>query len=113
MCSQTTLQEILRVLQVRLVALLGASMREIILFGSYARNEADDGSDIDVMILCDLSRTDIATLHWQLGEIASDILLAYGVLLSPIIENHRFFNENAQILPFYRNIRDEGVRIGA
>ena len=111
MCSQATLHEILHQIQSRLSALLGDSVKEMILFGSYARNEANDESDIDVMILSDLSREEIATLNWKLGEITSEILLDYGVLISPIIENHLFFEDNMRIIPFFRNVREEGIRI--
>ena len=113
MCSRDTLAEILGRLQESMRALLGNSMQDVILFGSYARDSADSESDIDVMILCDMSRSEIATLNWKIGEIASTILLDYGILISPIVENQTFFLENVEIMPFFRNIRDEGVRISA
>lgn len=113
MCSQHTLQEILEHLCEQLRELLGASMQDVILFGSYARNDADEESDIDIMILTDMDRTDISALQWQIGEIASDILLDYGVLVAPIVENRTFFLENQEIMPFFRNINKEGVRISA
>ena len=111
MCSQDTLHEILHTLRLRLDALLGASVKDVILFGSYARNDADEGSDIDVMVLTDLNRADIAALSWKVGEIASDLLLEYGVLISPIVENQSFFAENIDHTPFFRSIHDEGVHV--
>jgi len=113
MGSQVALQEILNALRGRLDALLGASVKDVILFGSYARNDADEGSDIDVMVLTDLSRADIAALIWKIGEITGDLLLEYGVLVSPIVENQSFFTENTAHMPFFRSVRDEGVRISA
>jgi len=113
MCSQQTLYEIIERLCGKLRELLGASMQDVILFGSYARNEASDESDIDIMILSDLDRIAIATLQWKIGEIAGDILLDYGVLVSPIVENRAYFMENQEVIPFYRNIHQEGVRISA
>ena len=113
MCSQDALYEILGVLCGKLDALLGASVKDVILFGSYARNDADEGSDIDVMVLTDLSRTDIALLSWKIGVIAGDLLLEYGVLVSPIVENQSFFTENTARMPFFRSVRDEGVRVSA
>jgi predicted nucleotidyltransferase len=88
-------------------------MHDVILFGSYARNEADNESDIDIMILSDMERADISALHWQIGEVVSDILLDYGVLVSPIVENRAFFMENQEIIPFFHSIHQEGVRISA
>ncbi len=113
MCSPSMLKEILQQLCDKLGILLGASMKDIILFGSYARNDADDTSDIDVMILADMSREQIATLSFQLGEIASDLLFDYGILVSPIVENQDYFQSNLDVLPFFRNVHNEGVRISA
>jgi predicted nucleotidyltransferase len=113
MCSQSELQEILERLCGRLRELLGKSMRDIILFGSYARNEANDDSDIDIMVLTDLERADIYALQWKIGDVVSEILLDYGVLVSPIVENRAFFMENQKYLPFFHGIHRDGVRLSA
>ena len=86
---------------------------EAILFGSYARGDADPGSDIDVLILVDASRQDISAQNWQVGDMAAELLLNYGVVVSPIVENREYFNRNVNVLPFYRNVNREGVRISA
>lgn len=86
---------------------------EAILFGSYARGDAEPGSDIDVMILVDAPRQDISARNWQVGDLAAEFLLDYGIVVSPIVENRDYFNRNIGILPFYRNVDREGVRIGA
>lgn len=41
---------------------------EAILFGSYARGDAEPGSDIDVLILVDASRQDISARNWQIAK---------------------------------------------
>lgn len=86
---------------------------EAILFGSYARGDADSGSDIDVMLLVDASRQDISARNWQVGNLAAELLLDYGVVVSPIVENREYFNTNLHLFPFFRNIENEGVRISA
>ena len=113
MCSQQTLHEIIVRLCGELRGLLGASMQDVILFGSYARNDANDESDIDIMILSDMEREAISALQWKIGELVSGILLDYGVLVSVIVENQAFFMENQEIMPFFRSIRQEGVRVSA
>ena len=79
-------------------------MQDVILFGSYARNEASDESDVDIMILSDMERAAISALQWKIGEVVSEILLDYGVLVSPIVENRAYFMENQETIPFYQNI---------
>lgn len=94
-------------------SLLGDHIKEAILFGSYARNEAEKGSDIDVLILVDLSREELPKYTWRLGEVASNLMLEHGVMVSPILENNDYFMRHADILPLFRNVRDEGVKISA
>ena len=83
---------------------------EAILFGSYARGEADADSDIDVMVLVDSSRQDISEKTWEISSVAADLLLDRGVMVSPIVENRRYFQDNMGFLPFYQNIAREGIK---
>lgn len=86
---------------------------EVILFGSYARGDAHQDSDIDVLFLVDASRQEISERNWQVGDLASDFLLEHGVMISPIVENRGYFNTNQEVLPFFRNIVREGVKMSA
>lgn len=86
---------------------------EVILFGSYARGDAEPGSDIDILVLVDASREDISAQNWQVGNLAAELLMNYGIVVSPIVENKDYFNSNLEVLPFYRNIDREGVRFVA
>lgn len=97
----------------RVALLFPQSRIEAILFGSYARGDADSGSDIDVLLLVDASRQDISAQNWQIGNLAAELLLDYGVVVSPVVENREYFNSNLHLFPFYRNIESEGVRISA
>ena len=96
-----------------LASLFPQDQIEAILFGSYARGDAEPGSDIDVLILVDASRQDISERNWQIGDLAAELLLDYGIVVSPIVENRDYFNKNMDVLPFYRNVGREGVRLGA
>lgn len=96
-----------------LASLFPQDQIEAILFGSYARGDAEPGSDIDVLLLVDASRQDISERNWQIGDIVAELLLDYGIVVSPIVENRDYFNKNVDVLPFYRNVEREGVRLGA
>ena len=113
MCSQSEVRTIISRLHQKLTAVFPQEPFDVILFGSYARNDADEGSDIDVMFLVDSSRQAIAERHWQFGEAAAEILLDYGVVVSPIVENRAYYLANADLLPFFRNVQREGVQIVA
>ena len=46
----------------------GSHLRQVILYGSYARGDYNAESDIDIMILLDLSDQDIKDYRHQLGR---------------------------------------------
>jgi len=80
-------------------------IHKIILFGSTARGEAGEESDIDVLIIADgVSQKDVSKIAFQ-------ILLKYGVVISPIVEDKLQF-EKYKDYSFHRNILREGVEIG-
>lgn len=86
---------------------------DAILFGSCARGDAEFGSDIDVLLLVDSSREVISERSWRIGDLAGELLMEYGVLVSPIVENREYFRSNAELLPLFRNIQAEGVKLSA
>lgn len=90
---------------------LGSSVNSMIVFGSYARGDYNENSDIDILILVNLSETEIKKYEDQVIDYAFDLELEYGKCLSPIIKNQEIFDYWSDTLPFYRNIKREGVRV--
>ena len=113
MRTNLEVRKIIAEVSISMASLFPQNQIEAILFGSYARGDAEPGSDIDVLILVDASRQDISAQNWQVGDMAAELLLNYGVVVSPIVENRDYFNRNMNVLPFYRNVDREGVRISA
>ena len=112
MCAGQDVTAIVSELSRRIALLFPQDRIEAILFGSYARGDADSGSDIDVLFLVDASRQDISDRNWQIGDLAAELLLEHGIVVSPFVENREYFNRNLRVFPFYRNVAHEGVRIG-
>lgn len=83
MCSQLEVRAIIAQLRDNLARIFPQEQFDVILFGSYARDDAGDGSDIDVMFLVDSSRRTIQEKHWQIGEAAAEVLMDYGLSLRP------------------------------
>lgn len=92
--------------------ILGASYVKAMLYGSYARGEANPGSDIDLIILSTLSDPEIETVERELYDLSFDFLMDYGIDISVIVENYEHFQHWLGVLPFYDNIQREGVMIG-
>ena len=71
-----------------LLKMIGKNLKQVILYGSYARGEQDKNgeiSDIDIMILVDLTEKDIKHLEKKILDYSYDLDLKYDILLSPII----------------------------
>ncbi|MCM1414366.1 MAG: nucleotidyltransferase domain-containing protein [bacterium] len=79
----------------------------IILYGSMARNEATNESDIDVAIIVK-NQMDADTkrrfINW-----AADMDIRYERVFSIVDIQESNMRKWEKVLPFYRNIREEGV----
>lgn len=91
--------------------IFGASLDSVILYGSYARGDFNELSDIDLMILVSLTEEEIRIKSDEVCDCAFDYLMKYKVDISPIVKNVEHFNYWVDNLPFYRNVRDEGVKL--
>ena len=89
--------------------ILGKSLRKIILYGSYARGDYTENSDIDLMILTTLTDKEIERIEEKINDLAFDFLMDYGVDISVVIKNEAQFNYWLGALPFYNNVQREGV----
>lgn len=69
----------------------------------------NEHSDIDIMILTDFSIKEIEEYRDRISDIAFDIELKTGVILSPIIKNIDQYNARIKYIPFYKNVQKEGV----
>jgi len=91
--------------------ILGSSVSQIILYGSFARGDNLENSDIDIMVLVALPEEEIKYIRDRISDCAFDFLMDYGVEISPMIINDSHFEYWVDTLPFYRNVRDEGVAL--
>ena len=89
--------------------ILGDRLKKIILYGSYARGNYTKNSDIDIMILTDLSDEEIVKYRTEIVYFMYDIELENDIIISPIIKNIDKFNYWLDTLPFYMNVQKEGV----
>ena len=91
--------------------LLGGHITKTILYGSYARGDYDEHSDIDLMLLTTLSEDEIRKEKTRIYDLAFDYEMDYGVDISVIVKNIADFQYWLGALPFYDNIAKEGVEL--
>lgn len=81
------------------------------MYGSYARGDHRENSDVDLMILVETPEDRISIFADRVSDRAFDYLIKYGINISPVIKNEEHFNYWVENLPYYRNVRDEGIVI--
>lgn len=91
--------------------LLGNNSRKCVLFGSYSLHEQTADSDVDVLVLANLSNDQIKSLDNKFTAISVDLSLEHDVVLSLIVKNAEEFYEYSDAVPFYNNIVKEGKTI--
>ncbi|WP_310605574.1 nucleotidyltransferase domain-containing protein [Anaerosporobacter sp.] len=89
--------------------ILGANLSKVILYGSYARGEQQEHSDIDIMILTSLTDVEIERIEPIIYDVAFDFEMEYFIDISVIVKNEEHFEYWLGALPFYDNIEREGV----
>jgi predicted nucleotidyltransferase len=91
-----------------LQALYGDRLRGLYLFGSYARREADEESDVDVLVVLD--RVDNYSQEIdRTGHVVSALSLQYGVTISRVFSSEQRWLEDQTM--FFLNVREEAVPV--
>lgn len=89
--------------------ILGSRLSRIILYGSHARGDYKENSDIDIMILTTLTDSEIDKMENEIFDLAFDFQMKYFVDISVVIKNEEQFNYWLGALPFYNNVQKEGI----
>lgn len=97
-----------RELRDRLARRFDVDLLDVRVFGSQARGEADEESDVDVLVL-------LRRVGWgekkAVLDIAGDLFAETGVLLSPtVIDQPRYDTWRRQERPLVMDIERDGIR---
>ena len=105
--SLATLKPMLEEFKHELQRLYGANFRRLILYGSYARRDAREGSDVDLLVVL-REVEDPLRERERLSELISRLSLRYNVVLSvlPVAEE-----DLARPKPLFLNVRKEGISL--
>ena len=112
MCTYTQLHQVPNQMAQCYHDIYGADIVGIFLYGSYARGDYDNQSDIDIAAIVKGSRLDLQNKLKAVWDISADIGLENDVVVSPTVIPYDEFEEYKEKLPYYRNIAREGMQIG-
>ena len=107
MIQNASLKQLLAELRAGLHALYGPRLKGLFLFGSYARGEQEDDSDVDVLVVIDQFTGSYGDEVRRTGQIGAGLSLKYGATISQV-----FVKESdwlAGQTPFLDNVRDEAI----
>jgi predicted nucleotidyltransferase len=102
------LQTILKSLRQGLYIALGESVEEVILYGSQARGDARDDSDIDVLVVLK-DEFNYGDMLRRTSDLVANLSLENDVVISRAFASKANYERNK--LPFLMNVRREGVAI--
>lgn len=95
------------------VCVLGNRLDQIILYGSYARGDFHEDSDIDLLLLVNLPQEEMWDYRKQLSYKACDINFQYDTMIVPMMVNTEHYQDWLAVYPFYKNVSVEGVLLFA
>lgn len=112
MSDNDKLEIILKKLREKAAELFGDALVKVFLYGSYARGDYHEWSDVDIMVLVNCDQQTLRRRERELWRYSSDLCMEYDVVLSVIVNSYVQFENWKNTLPFYANISSEGVEIG-
>ena len=88
-------------------------IQDAYLYGSFARGDNHDGSDIDIFLTVDATPEELRPYRLAAARICSELGLEHDVMISTAIEPMSRFRRYADVLPYYRNVITEGIPYAA
>lgn len=93
------------------VQILGDQLNRMILYGSYARGDFKQGSDMDIMILADIRPEEISSYADKVYDVTYDYEMQYGMEINPSVQSVQTYERWKNVYPFFMNIEKDGVAV--
>lgn len=113
--AATELNNIVDAIKESALRMFSNNLKNVILYGSYARGDNDNESDIDIFVLVDLSSDELVKYNDEVSKIASRLSLEtqHCTTVSIALQDLATYTKYMEYLPYFKNINTEGVVIYA
>jgi len=102
-----SVQLLLKELREKVHSILGDKLKEVILYGSYARGDYSTESDVDVLLIVK-ERLSLEEYE-KIMEVIAELSLKYEKVISIIDYPENIFMTSDS--PFLQNVKKEGIKI--
>ena len=102
------LNEIMNKVNLEMKKIYGNKLNKVILYGSYARQQENDESDIDIMVLVDDNNSNLKKYDDAVLDFEVDMNLEYDIVLSIYAKSLMEYQSYIEVLPFLKNVNREG-----
>jgi len=90
---------------------LGERLDKVILFGSYARGDFDNDSDVDIFVLADVPQEETNSWSNSIDDRLADLWFDYDLLVCIHLTSKSKFDRYFQVMPYYQNVIREGIEL--
>ena len=90
-----------------------SALKAVILYGSYARGDYTEDSDVDILILVDMAGDEVGKSRERLSSLTYDFNEVHDLKIMPEVIGEKQFAYWLPVYPFYQNIEKDGVSIYA
>ena len=102
------IKKLLKELKTGLTRIYGERLDAVYLYGSYARGDNRDGSDLDVLVVLNDFQRRAAEVR-RISNLIGDISLDFEITVSPLFMRESEWKADKS--PLLRNVKKEGVAI--
>ena len=110
MCTQNQAIDILKEVYTNCNDIFSNRIKDAFLYGSFARGDFHKESDVDILLTVDMQQDEISNLRSSLAYVTSELSLKHDITVSVTVKPLQQFLRFADILPFYKNVIQEGIR---
>ena len=86
-------------------------LKQVILYGSYAKGNYGENSDVDIMILVDMTEDELYRYEDSLSDITYEFNMEHDLDIKPMAQSEALFSKWVGVYLFFKNIQKEGITL--